>query len=367
MPHESPWPIVLALCLSRDVRRARGRAVRRGGRVRRARRRWRSSRGTCTSRDDGATPPSRGARRVGWWGMGMFVASGGGALRDARRHLLLSPLQEPALAAAGYPRAEAPRAARAARRAARCDRRRCRSPIAPRGRAGSGAPGCSSSARSSCRPATSPWRSPLPRRPARFVPQAHALRVDLLRPARGRARARRDRAPARAAGCWQARARAHPLPAERACRRSRSTGMPSPCSRSSPPSPFSRLRYDDPAPRAPPVVRLPRRRRDLVHAQFIVGVGASEAVCNPASCRWGSLTTRCSSPCSQSRRRSSARRSGRAARFPRDARRCRAGAAPAGRMRFFAIGAMAGNLVFLLIICSTGIATHHPTGSATRS
>jgi hypothetical protein len=92
--------------------------------------------------------------------------------------------------------------------------------------------------------------------------------------------------------------------------------------------------------------------------EFIVGVGASEAVCNPASSKWGiphdllqisllafaALLVACAEGAAVLVFLST-----------RDAEE--QGPPPHARMRFFAIGAMAGNLVFLMIILLTGIAT----------
>jgi len=93
-------------------------------------------------------------------------------------------------------------------------------------------------------------------------------------------------------------------------------------------------------------------------AEFIVGVGASEAVCNPAGARWGiphdllqisllsfaALCVLCAEVAAVLVFRSTS-----------DAEE--QGPPPRARMRFFAVGAMAGNLVFLMIILLTGIAT----------
>ncbi len=92
--------------------------------------------------------------------------------------------------------------------------------------------------------------------------------------------------------------------------------------------------------------------------EFIVGVGASEAVCNPASARWGiphdvvqiallafaALCVACAEVAAVLVFRST-----------RDAEE--QGPPPHARMRFFAAGAMAGNLVFFMIILLTGVAT----------
>ena len=91
---------------------------------------------------------------------------------------------------------------------------------------------------------------------------------------------------------------------------------------------------------------------------FILGVGTSEAACNPASGRWGipydtvqivllvlaALVVACAEIAAVLVYRST---SGTEVE----------GAPPRARMRFFAAGAMAGNLVFFTIIVLTGVAT----------
>jgi hypothetical protein len=91
---------------------------------------------------------------------------------------------------------------------------------------------------------------------------------------------------------------------------------------------------------------------------FVAAVGASEAVCNPASARWGiphdlvqicllsfaALCVLCAEVAAVLVFRSTS-----------DAEE--QGPPPHARMRFFAVGAMAGNLVFFMIILLTGIAT----------
>ena len=93
-------------------------------------------------------------------------------------------------------------------------------------------------------------------------------------------------------------------------------------------------------------------------AEFIVGVGASEAVCNPASSRWGIphdtlqivlLVVAAAAVCCAEAASVLVFRSA------RDAEQ--QGPPPHARMKFFAIGAMAGNLIFLTIILLSGIAT----------
>jgi hypothetical protein len=92
--------------------------------------------------------------------------------------------------------------------------------------------------------------------------------------------------------------------------------------------------------------------------QFIVGVGASEAVCNPASSRWGIphdtlqlvlLVVAAALVCCAEVAAVLVFRATREAE--------QQGPPPAGRMQFFAIAAMAGNLIFLMIILLSGIAT----------
>jgi hypothetical protein len=91
---------------------------------------------------------------------------------------------------------------------------------------------------------------------------------------------------------------------------------------------------------------------------FIVGVGASEAVCNPASSRWGIphdtmqialLAAAAFLVCCAEVSAVLVFRASRAAEEQ--------GAPPQARMKFFAIGAMTGNVVFLMIIVLSGIAT----------
>ena len=91
---------------------------------------------------------------------------------------------------------------------------------------------------------------------------------------------------------------------------------------------------------------------------FIIGVGTSEAVCNPASSRWGipydtvqiallavaALVVACAEVASVLVYRSTS-----------DAEE--QGPPPRARMQFFAAGAMAGNLVFFTVIVLTGVAT----------
>jgi hypothetical protein len=93
-------------------------------------------------------------------------------------------------------------------------------------------------------------------------------------------------------------------------------------------------------------------------AEFIAAVGASEAVCNPASAKWGVphdivqlalLAFAALCVCSAEVAAVLVFRS------TSDAEE--QGPPPRARMRFFAVGAMAGNLVFLMIILLTGIAT----------
>ncbi len=66
-----------------------------------------------------AVPSVRRGPPLAWWGMAMFVATRDRALRDDDRLVLPSAVQEPALAAAGDPGAEARRPTRPARRPAR--------------------------------------------------------------------------------------------------------------------------------------------------------------------------------------------------------------------------------------------------------
>jgi hypothetical protein len=91
---------------------------------------------------------------------------------------------------------------------------------------------------------------------------------------------------------------------------------------------------------------------------FIVGVGASEAVCNPASSKWGIphdtlqialLSFAAFMVCCAEAAAVLVYRATRQAEEQ--------GAPPPARMKFFAIGAMTGNLVFLMIILLSGIAT----------
>ena len=91
---------------------------------------------------------------------------------------------------------------------------------------------------------------------------------------------------------------------------------------------------------------------------FIVGIGASEAVCNPASRRWGIphdtlqlalLAVAAVMVCCAEVAAVLVFRATREAEEQ--------GAPPQARMKFFAIGAMAGNVVFLMIIVLTGLAT----------
>ena len=92
--------------------------------------------------------------------------------------------------------------------------------------------------------------------------------------------------------------------------------------------------------------------------EFIAGVGASEAVCNPAGARWGIphdavqlglLAFAALMVCAAEVAAVLVFRS------TSDAEE--QGPPPHARMRFFAVGAMAGNLVFFMIILLTGIAT----------
>jgi hypothetical protein len=91
---------------------------------------------------------------------------------------------------------------------------------------------------------------------------------------------------------------------------------------------------------------------------FIVGIGASEAVCNPASSRWGiphdtvQIALLCFAAFMVCCAELAAVLVYRATRTAEEQ-----GAPPRARMKFFAIGAMAGNLVFLMIILLSGIAT----------
>jgi hypothetical protein len=92
--------------------------------------------------------------------------------------------------------------------------------------------------------------------------------------------------------------------------------------------------------------------------EFIVGIGASEAVCNPAGSRWGIphdtvqialLAFAAFAVCCAE---AAAVLVFRATRYAEEE-----GPPPQARMRLLAIGAMAGNLVFLMIILLSGIAT----------
>lgn len=92
--------------------------------------------------------------------------------------------------------------------------------------------------------------------------------------------------------------------------------------------------------------------------EFIVGIGASEAVCNPASSKWGVphdtlqlalLAFAAAFVCGAEVAALLVFRATRAAEEQ--------GPPPQARMKFFAIGAIAGNLVFLVIIVLTGFAT----------
>jgi hypothetical protein len=91
---------------------------------------------------------------------------------------------------------------------------------------------------------------------------------------------------------------------------------------------------------------------------FIIGVGASEAVCNPASQKWGIphdtlqlalLAVAAFMVCCAEVAAVLVFRSTREAEEQ--------GAPPQARLKFFAIGAMAGNVVFLMIIVLSGLAT----------
>jgi hypothetical protein len=91
---------------------------------------------------------------------------------------------------------------------------------------------------------------------------------------------------------------------------------------------------------------------------FIIGVGASEAVCNPASARWGiphdtlQLVLLGVAAFVVASAEVAAVLVFRATREAEEQ-----GAPPQARMKFFAIGAMAGNVIFLMIIVLSGIAT----------
>jgi hypothetical protein len=96
----------------------------------------------------------------------------------------------------------------------------------------------------------------------------------------------------------------------------------------------------------------------LWFAEFIAGVGTSEAVCNPASRRWGIphdsvqlglLLGAAFAVCVALAAAVIVFRSTLAV--------DEQGPPPHARMKFFAAGAMAGNTVFLMIILLSGIAT----------
>ena len=92
--------------------------------------------------------------------------------------------------------------------------------------------------------------------------------------------------------------------------------------------------------------------------EFILAVGASEAVCNPASSTWGIphdtlqlvlLAVAAFVVCCAEVAAVLVFRATRAAEEQ--------GPPPQARMKFFAIAAMAGNVVFLMIIVLSGLAT----------
>jgi hypothetical protein len=93
-------------------------------------------------------------------------------------------------------------------------------------------------------------------------------------------------------------------------------------------------------------------------ASFLAGTGVSIAVCNPASGRWGIphdavqlglLSFAAACVCAAE---AAAVVVFRATRAVQDA-----DPPPPGRLHFFAVGAMVGNLVFFVIILLTGVAT----------
>lgn len=96
----------------------------------------------------------------------------------------------------------------------------------------------------------------------------------------------------------------------------------------------------------------------LWFAEFIAGVGASEAVCNPASRRWGvphdtlQLALLLGAALAVLSALAAA-----VVVFRSTLAVDEQGPPPRGRMKFFAAGALAGNTVFLMIILLSGIAT----------
>ena len=93
-------------------------------------------------------------------------------------------------------------------------------------------------------------------------------------------------------------------------------------------------------------------------ATFLAGLGTATATCNPAGSRWGvpldaiELGLGCFALLCLAAAEAAAIAVFRATRTSEEE-----GAPPPARMRFFAIGAMAGNLVFAMIIVLSTIAT----------
>jgi hypothetical protein len=96
----------------------------------------------------------------------------------------------------------------------------------------------------------------------------------------------------------------------------------------------------------------------LWFAEYLAGIGASEAVCNPASARWGvphdavQLSLAIVAGVVVLAAEAAAIVVFRATRGADEQ-----GPPPESRLYFFAVAAMAGNLVFLMIIVLTGIGT----------
>ena len=93
-------------------------------------------------------------------------------------------------------------------------------------------------------------------------------------------------------------------------------------------------------------------------AAFLAGIGASVAVCNPASARWGiPHDTLEAALLGFGAAVVLAAEAAAVAVFRATRNVEEQDPPPVGRLHFFAIGAMAGNLLFLVIIVLTAIAT----------
>ncbi len=93
-------------------------------------------------------------------------------------------------------------------------------------------------------------------------------------------------------------------------------------------------------------------------ALFLAGIGTSVAVCNPASSRWGiPHDTVQTALLGFSGAVVLAAEAAAVAVFRATRNVSEQDPPPQGRLHFFAIGAMVGNLVFLVIILLSGIAT----------